>query len=59
MLKSKKKYTSIQAFSSFMVLFTIQKKQIRRWLWKKVREPKIKKMYSPNYLIENLGDKED
>jgi hypothetical protein len=35
------------------------KKQFKKWLWEKVREPKIKKMYSPNYLIENLGDKEE
>ena len=25
----------------------------------KVREPKIKKLYNPIYLIENLGDKYD
>jgi Leucine-rich repeat (LRR) protein len=35
------------------------KKQFRKWLWEKVREPNIKKMYSPMYLIENLGDDDD
>jgi len=35
------------------------KKQIRKWLWEKVREPNIKKIYSPIYLIENLGDDDD
>jgi hypothetical protein len=35
------------------------KKQLRKWLWEKVREPKVKKMYSPNYLIENLGQDDD
>ena len=35
------------------------KKQLRKWLWEKVREPKIKKIYSPNYLLENLGDEDD
>jgi hypothetical protein len=29
------------------------KKQFRKWLWEKVRELNAKKMYSPNYLIEN------
>jgi len=32
------------------------KKQLRKWLWEKVREPKIEKLYNPSYLIENLGD---
>jgi Leucine-rich repeat (LRR) protein len=35
------------------------KKQLRKWLWEKVREPKIKKLYNPIYLIENLGDEDD
>ena len=33
--------------------------KLRKWLWEKVREPKIKKKYSPNYLIENLSDEDD
>ena len=35
------------------------KNQFRKWLWEKVREPKIKKLYHPNYLIEKLGDEDD
>jgi Leucine-rich repeat (LRR) protein len=35
------------------------KKQFRKWLWEKVREPNIKKMYNPIYLVENLGDEDD
>jgi hypothetical protein len=35
------------------------KKQLRKWLWEKVREPNIKNRYSPNYLIENLRDEDD
>ena len=35
------------------------KEQLRKWLWEKVREPKIQKMYNPIYLIENLGDEDD
>jgi len=35
------------------------KDQLRKWLWEKVREPKIKKLYDPIYLIENLGDEDD
>ena len=35
------------------------KKQLRKWLWEKVREPNIKKIYNPDYLVKNLGDKDD
>ena len=36
------------------------KKQLRNyWLWEKVRLPNVNKMYSPNYLIEKLGDEDD
>jgi hypothetical protein len=35
------------------------KKQLRKWLWEKVREPKIKEKYSPKYLIENLKEEDD
>ena len=34
------------------------KKQLRKWLWEKVREPKIKKLYNPSYLI-NLKEEDD
>jgi len=35
------------------------KKQFRKWLWEKVREPTIKKIFHPIYLIENLGEDDD
>ena len=35
------------------------KKQLRKWLWEKVREPNVKKLYNPNYLVDNLGDEDD
>jgi hypothetical protein len=35
------------------------KKQLRKWLWEKVREQNAKNLYNPNYLIENLGDEDD
>ena len=33
--------------------------QFRKYLWERVREPKIVKKYDPNYLIEHLGDDAD
>jgi hypothetical protein len=30
--------------------------QFRKWLWERVKEPKIIKKYNPNYLIKNLND---
>jgi hypothetical protein len=35
------------------------KKQFRKWLWEKVREPNIQKIYNLNYLIEHLGEDND
>ncbi len=35
------------------------KKQFRRWLWVKVREPKIMQRYNPICLLENLKDNTD
>jgi Leucine-rich repeat (LRR) protein len=35
------------------------KKQLRKWLWEKVREKRAMEMYNPNYLVENLSDEED
>jgi len=32
------------------------KKKLRKWLWEKVREPKINKMYNPMNLIKILGN---
>jgi Leucine-rich repeat (LRR) protein len=52
---------NIQILNNFRHLYyCLQfKKQFRKWLWEKVREPKVKKMYSPNYLIENLSEDDD
>ena len=35
------------------------KKQLRKWLWEKVREKQISEKYHPNYLLENLNENED
>ena len=55
------KKQNIQTLNNFRHLYyCLQfKKQLKKWLWEKVREPKIKKMYSPMYLIEKLGDGDD
>jgi hypothetical protein len=52
---------NIRVFKYFRHLwYCLQyKKQFKKWLWEKVREPKIKKLYDPIYLIENLGDEDD
>ena len=52
---------NIQILNSFRhVYYCLKfKKQLRKWLWEKVREPNVKKIYSPKYLIENLGDEDD
>jgi hypothetical protein len=34
------------------------KKQLRDWLWIKVREPRIRERFHYKYLIENLADEE-
>jgi len=49
---------NIQILNNFRDLYYCLKfkKQFRKWLWEKVREPIVKKLYNPNYLIENLGD---
>ena len=51
---------NIQIFNNFRYLYYCLKfkNHFRKWLWEKVREPKIKKLYDPNYLVENLGDKD-
>jgi Leucine-rich repeat (LRR) protein len=62
------KYTSliqikknIQILNNFRHLYYCLKfkKQLRKWLWEKVREPSAKKIYNPDYLVENLGDEDD
>jgi hypothetical protein len=35
------------------------KKQLRKWLWEKVREKRAMEMYNPNYLVEKLSDEEE
>ena len=52
---------NIRVFKYFRHLwYCLQyKKQFKKWLWEKVREPKIKKLNDPIYLIENLGDEDD
>jgi len=52
---------NIQTLNNFRYLYYCLKlkKQLRKWLWEKVREPNIKKIYSPMYLIENLGQDDD
>jgi Leucine-rich repeat (LRR) protein len=52
---------NIQILNNFRYLYYCLKfkKQLRKWLWEKVREPIVKKLYNPNYLIENLGEDDD
>ena len=51
---------NIQILNNFRYLYYSLKfkKQLRKWLWEKVREPKIKKLYDPIYLI-NLKEDDD
>jgi Leucine-rich repeat (LRR) protein len=52
---------NIQILNNFRHLYYCLKfkKQLRKWLWEKVREPNVKKIYNPIYLIENLGDEDE
>ena len=52
---------NIQILNNFRHLYYSLKfkKQLRKWLWEKVREPSAKKLYNPIYLIENLGEDDD
>jgi Leucine-rich repeat (LRR) protein len=52
---------NIQILNNFRHLYYCLKfkKQFRKWLWEKVREPNVKKMYNPNYLFEKLGEDDD
>jgi Leucine-rich repeat (LRR) protein len=52
---------NIQIINNFRDLYYCLKfkKQLRKWLWEKVREPIVKKLYNPIYLIENLGEDDD
>ena len=51
---------NIQILNNFRHLYYClqYKKQLRKWLWEKVREPSIKKIFHPNY-FENLGNEDD
>ena len=52
---------NIQILNNFRDLYYCLKfkKHFRKWLWEKVREPNIKKLYDPNYLIEHLEQDTD
>jgi Leucine-rich repeat (LRR) protein len=52
---------NIQTLNNFRHLYYCLKfkKQLRKLLWEKVREPNAKTLYSPMYLIENLGQDDD
>jgi Leucine-rich repeat (LRR) protein len=52
---------NLQTLNNFRHLWycLIFKKHFRKWLWVKIREPKIEKMYDPIYLIKNLKEEDD
>jgi Leucine-rich repeat (LRR) protein len=52
---------NIQILNNFRNLYYSLKfkKQFRKWLWEKVKEPNAKKLYNPIYLVENLGEDDD
>ena len=52
---------NIKILNNFRYLYYClqYKKQLRKWLWEKVREPNIMQKYHPKYLIENLGEDND
>ena len=51
----------IQTLNNFCHLYyCLQfKKQFRKWLWEKVRESNITKLYNPKYLVDNLNEEDD
>jgi len=46
----------IQILNNFRHLYWCLyfKKQLKKWLWERIRESKIMKQYHPNYLFKNL-----
>ncbi len=52
---------NIRVFKYFRHLwYCLQyKKQFKKWLWEKVREPKIKKIFYPINLIKKLDENDD
>jgi hypothetical protein len=51
----------LQVLNQFRYLYYSLKfkKQFRRWLWERVREPKIRIKYSHDYLVEHLHEDTD
>lgn len=51
----------IQIINSFRYLYYCLKfkRQFRKWLWERVRKPKIEQKYNPKFLIENLNENMD
>ena len=52
---------NIQTLNNFRHLFYCLKfkTKFRTWLWEKVRESNTKKLFDPNYLVENLKEEDD
>jgi Leucine-rich repeat (LRR) protein len=52
---------NIQILNNFRHLYYCLKfkKQLRKWLWEKVRHPRIMRNYHPNHLVQNLSDDDD
>ena len=52
---------NIKILNNFRCLYySLQfKKQLRKWLWEKVREKHIMDKYHPKYLLENLKENTD
>ena len=51
----------IQTLNNFRNLYWCLKfkKQLRKWLWEKIREPKIMKQYDPSYIFLNIREDTD
>ena len=54
-------YRKLRVFNNFRHLYYCLKfkKQFRDLLWVKIREPKIRKKYSHDYLVEHLHEETD
>ena len=51
----------IQTLNNFRHLYWCLKfkRQFKKWLWEKIREPKIMKEYHPSYLFEKMQEDTD
>ena len=49
----------LKALNQFRYLYLKFKKRFRDLLWVKIREPKIRKKYSHDYLVEHLHEDTD